>query len=174
MKYLLTLGIIAVFISAFFTSCEKIKSYPATPSVTYKSFWVRDTVLNDNKIRVGTITFDFVDGDGDFGLYQPQEDETDSTKLYNLYFTLYQKVNGTFVKDTSLRTKPYYPVYYHESMKREGQDKTLKGSIAIKMEYYIINYDTIMYDFFIVDRALNKSNVESTPELILNPEPVTK
>ena len=173
MKYLLSLGIVLLFFSPFFTGCEEIRSYPATPEISYSSFYVRDTVLNDNQLRVGTLAFTFVDGDGDFGLMKPDSGETDTSKLYNLYFTIYNKINGTFVQDTDLRTKPYYPVYYHEAMQREGQDKTLKGTIAINIEYFIINYDTVKYDFFIVDRALNKSNVASTPDLELRPEPVT-
>ncbi len=172
MKYLLSIGIMVLFFSSFFAGCEKIQSYPATPQIKYKNFWVRDTTLIEGEaIRLGTLSFTFVDGDGDFGLFEPDSGETDTTKLYNLYFKFYQKINGAFIQDTNLKSKPYYPVYFTEAMRREGQDKTLKGTVAVNLEYYVINYDTIKYEFFIVDRAQNKSNVEETPELVLRPEP---
>lgn len=169
MKYFLYSVIVTIISFVFITGCEKVQSYPATPEIEFKSFWVRDTILNDNHIRLGTLSFSFVDGDGDFGLFQPDSGENDTTKLYNLYFTVYQKINGVMVQDTNLKSKPYYPVYYNEAMKREGQDKTLKGTISLNLEYFVIKYDTVKYDFFIVDRALNKSNIATTPELELRP-----
>jgi hypothetical protein len=49
---------------------------------------------------------------------------------------------------------------------RVGQNKTVKGFIRIEMYFFVIpEYDTIRYDFYIVDRALNKSNIESTSDI---------
>lgn len=167
MKQLFLSSLIVAILATMFAGCEKIQSYPATPEIDYKSFWLRDTVLNDNTAKVGTLLFDFVDGDGDFGLFQPDSGETDTTKLYNLYLTFYQKINDEFVPDTSLLSELSFPVYYFDAMSREGQVKALKGSVSLTLEYFIIKYDTIKYDFYIIDRALNKSNVVTTPEIVL-------
>ena len=57
----------------------------------------------------------------------------------------------------------FYRIPYIEP--REGQNKILSGEIKIDFEYPTIKYDTIMYDFYITDRALHKSNVESTSDI---------
>ena len=53
-------------------------------------------------------------------------------------------------------------------MEREGQNKILKGTIDVTFLYLFYNpADTIKYDFYIKDRALNESNIVSTNEIIL-------
>jgi hypothetical protein len=53
-------------------------------------------------------------------------------------------------------------------MERLGQNKILKGTISVTMIYqsYAAG-DTIKYDFYITDRALNESNMVSTNEIII-------
>jgi hypothetical protein len=54
-------------------------------------------------------------------------------------------------------------------MDRVGQDKTLKGEISVKIQYQVVPpYDTIKYDFYVRDRAYNKSNVASTTDITFN------
>ena len=52
-------------------------------------------------------------------------------------------------------------------MEPEGQDPSLKGEIKVEFLYILFKYDTLLYDFYITDRAENESNVESTPVMIL-------
>jgi hypothetical protein len=59
-----------------------------------------------------------------------------------------------------------YAVLNDEALVRIGQDKTIKGEIKLQVYYFVIpSFDTIRYDFYIVDRAGNKSNVESTSDI---------
>ncbi len=152
-----------------FFSCRKIESYPVIPSIKFKSFTLRDTVddLNNPVIR-GGLVFSFVDGDGDIGLPQPDSTLTDTTN-YNLFFTLYEKLDGEFAKvdEDDLATPLNYRIPFIEI---EGQNKTLKGEIQVDFDYniiFLLKYDTIKYEFYLVDRALNQSNVETTPEIPL-------
>jgi hypothetical protein len=54
-------------------------------------------------------------------------------------------------------------------MKRNGQNKTLKGTITYNYTFKILSYysDTIKIEIFVIDKALHKSNVLSFPDLKL-------
>jgi hypothetical protein len=76
-------------------------------------------------------------------------------------------VNGKRVlapSDDPLKPSSYRIPY----MERLGRDKILKGTISITFLYLFYSpSDTISYDFYIKDRALNPSNVASTSEIVL-------
>jgi len=156
--------IITVLLSGL--SCKKIESLPEIPSISFKNFTLIDTIdALGNEGKIGELTFDFEDGDGDIGLTQPDSLSADSTN-FNLFFTLFSKTNGEFIEvsENDLETSLNYRIPYIE---KEGQNKALKGEIQVDFIYLLFEYDTIRYSFFILDRALHKSNVETTPEIAL-------
>lgn len=156
--------IITVLLSGL--SCQKIESLPEIPSISFKSFILIDTTdVLGNEGKIGELTFDFEDGDGDIGLTQPDSLSADSTN-FNLFFTLFSKTDGEFIEvsENDLETPLNYRIPY---IKKEGQNKALKGEIQIDFIYLLFEYDTIKYSFFIVDRALHKSNIETTPEIAI-------
>jgi len=156
--------IITVLLSGL--SCKKIESLPEIPSISFKNFTLIDTIdALGNEGKIGELTFDFEDGDGDIGLTQPDSLSADSTN-FNLFFTLFSKTNGEFIEvsENDLETPLNYRIPYIE---KEGQNKALKGEIQVDFIYLLFEYDTIRYSFFILDRALHKSNVETTPEIAL-------
>jgi hypothetical protein len=148
-------------------SCKKIQQLPATPHIDFKSFTIFDTTdILGNTSKGGRLKFHFEDGDGDLGLNPPGSSNiTDST---NLFFTLYRKKEGIMqpVADNDpLKPSPYRIPY----MERLGQNKILKGTISVTFLYPLYSSpDTIRYDFYIKDRALNESNVGSTTEIVLS------
>ena len=147
-------------------SCQKIESLPEIPSISFKSFILIDTTdALGNEGKIGELTFDFEDGDGDIGLTQPDSLSVDSSN-FNLFFTLFSKTDGEFIEvsENDLETPLNYRIPY---IKKEGQNKALKGEIQIDFIYLLFEYDTIKYSFFIVDRALHKSNIETTPEIAI-------
>ncbi|MBA7544911.1 hypothetical protein ES705_37272 [subsurface metagenome] len=156
--------IITVLLSGL--SCQKIESLPEIPSISFKSFILIDTTdVLGNEGKIGELTFDFEDGDGDIGLTQPDSLSADSSN-FNLFFTLFSKTDGEFIEvsENDLETPLNYRIPY---IKKEGQNKALKGEIQIDFIYLLFEYDTIKYSFFIVDRALHKSNIETTPEIAI-------
>jgi hypothetical protein len=156
--------IITVLLSGL--SCQKIESLPEIPSISFKSFILIDTTdVLGNEGKIGELTFDFEDGDGDIGLTQPDSLSVDSSN-FNLFFTLFSKTDGEFIEvsEDDLETPLNYRIPY---IKKEGQNKALKGEIQIDFIYLLFEYDTIKYSFFIVDRALHKSNIETTPEIAI-------
>jgi len=159
----------AAFIATFavslllITGCEKIRQLPPEPFIEFRQFTMYDTLdLLGNPAKAGILEFYFEDGDGDLGLKQPVEGQTDTT---NLFFTLYKKEDGLFSEiDESDPNKP--AAYRIPYMEREGQNPILLGTIKITFLYFFYELtDTIRYDFYIKDRAGNESNVASTCEI---------
>jgi hypothetical protein len=158
--FLITLIIIALY------SCHKVEQISSVPYIEYTNFTIFDTTdILGNASKGGRLRFHFEDGDGDMGLNTPSDTQTDTT---NLFFSLYRKTNGTMVAaaDNDILKPSAYRIPY---MERTGQNKILKGTISVTFLYLFYNVgDTIKYDFYIEDRALNKSNVVSTGEIVLS------
>ena len=166
MKVFVKIPILIITVLLSSLSCKKIESLPEIPSISFNSFILKDTTdVLGNEGKIGELIFDFEDGDGDIGLIQPDSLSVDSTN-FNLFFTLFGKIDGEFIEvsENDLETPLNYRIPYIE---KEGQNKTLIGEIQVDFIYLLFEYDTIKYSFFIVDRALHKSNVETTPEIAM-------
>jgi hypothetical protein len=150
----------------FFSSCKKITTIPNEPHLEFTNFSIFDTTdILGNLSKGGRLRFHFEDGDGDVGLEAPVAGQVDTT---NLFLTLYRKVKGERVPAAS--NDPLKPSAYRiPYMERLGRDKILKGTISITFLYlFYSKADTISYDFYIKDRALNSSNVVSTSDIVLS------
>ena len=158
--------IIFLTVAVALFSCRKIEQMPAIPHIEFTSFAVFDTIdILGNTAKGGRLKFYFEDGDGDLGLKTPSEDQPDTT---NLFFTLYRKTGGIMVPSSD--NDPLKPSSYRiPYMERLGQNKILKGTISVTFLYlFYSSADTIRYDFYIQDRALNESNIASTSEIIIS------
>ncbi|MEI6049783.1 MAG: hypothetical protein WCS03_12840 [Bacteroidota bacterium] len=161
-KFLVT---VLIAVSAL-CSCRKIEKLPPVPRIEFTSFAVFDTIdILGNSAKGGRLKFYFEDGDGDLGLKTPSENQPDAT---NLFFTLFRKTNGDMVPSGD--NDPFKPSSYRiPYMERLGQNKILKGTISVIFLYLFYSPgDTIKYDFYIQDRALNESNIASTSEIIIS------
>jgi hypothetical protein len=155
----------AVILIIGLNSCKKVVELPATPHIDFISFTIFDTLdILGNTSKGGRLKFHFEDGDGDLGLNPPSDALSDST---NLFFKLFRKTGGIMVQapDNDPLKPPDFRIPY---MERLGQNKILKGTISVTFLYLFSHpTDTIKYDFYIQDRALNMSNVVSTSEIVL-------
>jgi len=165
LKYITVLVIIPI-LSA---SCGKLETLPDRPHIEFRSFAMFDTTdILGNECKGGRLNFYFEDGDGDLGLEEPSY-VTDDT--VNMFFTLYRKAGIDFavVSDT---LDPVYPSNYRiPYMERLGQNKILKGTITVSflyLFYEIEDTDTLKYEFYIKDRALNISDTATTCEIPLS------
>src|SRR5450759_867353 len=134
-------------------SCRKIVQLPPIPHIEFTSFAIFDTIdILGNSAKGGRLKFHFEDGDGNIGLNAPSGNQTDTT---DLFFTLFRKTGGTMVAAPD--NDPLKPSSYRiPYMERQGQNKILKGSISVTFMYLFYSpADTIRYDFYIKDRALN-------------------
>jgi hypothetical protein len=147
-------------------SCKKIEQMPAVPRIEFTSFAVFDTLdILGNNSKGGRLKFYFEDGDGDIGLASPTQADEDTT---NLFFSLFRKSGGEMVPVAD--NDPLKPSAYRiPYLERTGQNKILKGIISVTFLYpFYSPSDTIRYDFYLKDRALNESNVESTAEIVIS------
>ena len=158
-------SIVILIILLSLGSCRKIEQLSNIPNIRFTSFTVFDTVTWLDDYKAGRLNFYFEDGDGDLGLKVPSEGQTDST---NLFFTLFRKTDG--IMAPASEDDPLYPSSYRiPYMVRLGQNKILKGDISVTFLYLFYSpADTISYDFYIKDRALNESNVVSTSEIVVS------
>lgn len=142
-------------IFAGLTGCKKKESISDIPQIGFISY---ENVYGTGQYAVnGILTISYQDGNGDIGL-------TDGDTLsYNFVVSYYEKQNGIFKQiDPLIPLSARIPL-----LTPDGLNKTIKGTIT---DTLILNphptYDTIQFSVFIYDRALNKSNVVTTPEII--------
>lgn len=145
--------------------CPVIETIPEIPEISFKSFTLARTTDDlGNNMLTGELVFKFQDGDGDIGLNAPDTVPEGDTSFFNLFFTLFEKTGGEYrmISNDDLPSPLYYRIPY---MEKEGNNKTLKGDIEVKFEYLTIEYDTIRYTFYLIDRADHKSNVDTTTDI---------
>ncbi|UCH14543.1 MAG: hypothetical protein JSV22_00920 [Bacteroidales bacterium] len=158
------LGIVFMVIIA----CERIEPADPVPEIGFKDLTVTDSydTIGDEPVEIKAceLIFSFIDGDGDIGLI---EDPYDSIDPKNVFIIPFEKLEGSYYRNDELDTLSFW-IKHDDKMERVGQNKTLKGEIKVKFSYFknlISDYDTLKFDFYITDRAENKSNVESTTDV---------
>ena len=147
-------------------SCNPPESYSKIPEIRYKSLQIVDKMHPDLGIfKNAVLTFSFIDGDGDIG------DPNVKNAVSRIHYTWYQKlIDGTYKPHQSVSgaITDSTAIPYDQVMDRsEAQNKFLKGFIEITLEAPTNipqGVDTMRIEFFIFDRARNKSNVEYTPD----------
>ncbi|HWY37946.1 MAG TPA: hypothetical protein VNY73_05270 [Bacteroidia bacterium] len=150
-----------------FFSCKKTSTpAPGPPTVWYKDFnVVRETEAYFH--------FGFKDPDGDIGL---QNKDTTGAFAFGspYYYDFHMRI---FKYDTVAQAwVPGVIVYQGDSfgiwkyripyVENKAKDKSLTGEIYVEMTGYrpVTTLKRFRYEFYIFDRAHNKSNVVTTPE----------
>jgi hypothetical protein len=170
---IITIGIISLIILFIFSfGCTKENKYPIEPHIDLISFdKITDSLGIDQQ---GVIGLSFTDGDGDIGL---TNDQNTGNFKYNLFIKYFEKKNGKFQEiilttPNAITGKPDTLLFNGRIpyVTPQGRIKSIKGEIYDTL--YINNpastYDTIKYEIFIEDRALHKSNIVTTPDIIIN------
>jgi hypothetical protein len=164
LRYIFAASVLAIAV----LSCRKIESLPDTPHIEFRSFDVFDTTdILGNYYKGGRLKIYFEDGDGDLGLYAPENEYDDTV---NMFFTLYRKSGNIF--SPVPENDPMHPSDYRiPYMERLGQNKILKGTISVTFMYISYepgNTDTVKYELSIKDRSQNFSETISTAEISLS------
>jgi len=149
-------------------ACEPPERVSPVPEITFKSFLLEDYIDSlDNRGKLGTLKFNFIDGDADIGSFVADTETTEESlkDKYNVFLIPFEKLSNGFYD--SVEADPLkYIIRYNEKLDRVGQNKTIKGEIKISIQYSIIPaQDTLQYEFYILDRAGNKSNVATTSDI---------
>jgi len=142
-------------------SCEPLEKVSEIPAISFKSFDLFEIDTFSNRIKVGELKFDFIDGNADLGIDPNDFSENDTV---NLFLIPWEKVGDDYFLLPVDTLK--YQIRYDEKLSRVGQNKTIKGELKLMIYYFITPpYDTLRYDFYITDRAGNNSNTESTDDI---------
>ena len=150
-------------------SCNEVDPvYPDEPLVDYQGFglFITTDALGNNTL-IGQLSFDFTDGDGNLGLLPlPLVDSSDlnipDTVKYNFFLYLYDLQGYDWVQipeeDGGILK---YRIPYLDK-------QPLSGTMDLKISYPVITYDTIYYTFYVYDRDLNRSNIDTTDVIVLS------
>ncbi|MBW6459540.1 MAG: hypothetical protein K0B08_03110 [Bacteroidales bacterium] len=158
-------------------SCNRTEEFPLEPAISFIEF---EKLLNvtDNIYDRGVLKFKFTDGDGDIGLRKSDTFppfHPGSKYYYNLVIDYYEVRNGveTYVPLVfyNANTQQFDTVYLSARIPMltpEGSNKPISGEIHDTIFIYNYNspFDTLFLKFYIVDRALNESNVERTDYIV--------
>ncbi len=154
-----------------FQACIKDHDYSIEPVLKYKDFHqIRNL---SGQLAEGILVLEFTDGDGDIGLGQ---DDTlppfhlGGDNYFNFYIDLFIRKEGQYIPVTFPDTGYSFnsripPIQFN------GNSIAIKGEIEYTFDMLImkpfLQSDTIMIETYIKDRALHKSNVVSTPDIIM-------
>lgn len=167
------------------TTCQKKEIYSTIPAIEYKSATFYKSANGTDSLMV--LAFTFKDGDGDIGLdqgdtfppFQASRDRYNRASNpfhYNLNIDYYELIDNQFsLILQELEPDSVPPIYdtlkYNfrvENITPEGRHKAIRGDIEVHIfpSPQPFAKDTVLYKFFIYDRALNKSNVTQTPTIV--------
>jgi hypothetical protein len=158
-----------------FYGCRKYDHYPIIPHIELNSFQKSSDSLGVDQI--GVIGLSFTDGDGDLGL---TADQNTGVYQFNLFIKYFEKQKGVFKEIilTTPNTQTGKPdtLWFNGRIPYitpAGKTKAISGEITdtLFINNFASPYDTIKYQIYIQDRALNKSNVVETPEIVINKKP---
>ena len=168
---------VLIIVLAGMGACKKVKKYPDIPRIEYLGFqkiYNPDLELYDR----GVLSFTYEDGDGDIGLNSsdtmPPFDAS-SKYHYNLIITYFEMQNGQLTEVPILWFNPETEEFDTLTLSARipnltpsGINKSINGEIYDTLFIYNFNsnFDTIKFDAYIVDRALNESNTISTPLIV--------
>lgn len=171
MKHQLLPYIIILLFSSILFACPSPKKYPDEPQVEFLEVVLSDGLDQlQNPVKNCKFRFNLIDGDGDFGLNPEDSIGVDiDTVFRNNFLSIFYEVKNS---DTLQLDSLYGYCFRIPDLRQDGQVKTIQATVEIDMRfnYYndTLNYDTVLFEFFVIDRALNKSNVELTPLIKLD------
>ncbi len=152
-------------------SCNKNFNYPPEPVIDFQYVYVKDTVEDNelaNKVVLYQIVFKAFDGDNNLGLSDNDTmgDFSSGSDYYNnLFISILNKRNGQY--DTV--DLPLSLSYRIPKADVVNIYNYYKATIIVDLTFDPVvlenMLDTFKFSFFVVDRDLNKSNIQETPEL---------
>ncbi len=144
-------------------ACNKVPLYPDEPILTEGSFeLLKNSIGQDTAVL---IKFKFTDGDGDLGLTA-----ADTIPPYdkNLFVAYFQKVDGKFEKIVLPGSTDTL------NFNSRIRDYNITGAnaaqaeVSLNINISVVLADTIMFEYYLRDKARNISNKLSTGPIALN------
>lgn len=156
-----------LYVMLLLPSCIKEENYPDVPEIGYKEFQLVFANTTAPYPVQGILAITFQDGNGDIGLrardtFPPYNKEGEY--YYNYVIKYFEK------RDTGWAERVLDPPYSARLpiLNQGYEGKPIKGLIVDTLSMDPSpDFDTVRFEMFIYDRALNKSNVVTTPDIVL-------
>lgn len=154
--------ILSLIILTTIVSCYKPPEYPDEPSVAFDKFDKPNEIFTIDAGETGNLVLTFTDGDGDLGKLNNQDSNS---------FVVYRNLRDTTFFVENKYVIPVIP--------KKGTTSAISGAIEIKLNdalfnsyqaYFLlkgITIDTFTYQLYITDRANHKSNIITTPPIVV-------
>ncbi len=176
MKYLVRLSLF-LLAPVLFSACRKEPNYPDTPQIEFVRVDQKTEKENGILHDILTLVVSYKDGNGDLGLSKTDTISGDFEPpfdLKSLYF-------NNFFADLQVKRGDTYVPYFQNAalnfngrfdrLSADGRKEALEGEIKYTISSFYSDIfdaaDTVRFEIFIYDRALNKSNVVYTNDIIL-------
>lgn len=157
-KSVLNYVLISVLVCVGLFACVKKTTFSTTPEISYNTFVPYTDESADINIK-------FTDGDGDIGVGNT---DTMRTLWVNYYYkdTITQKYTAFCYACGTDSLKNSYVV---RAPKDSYTGKPISGEVMVRLQQYRHSrkIKKIKYVVYLYDKAGNKSNVITTPELIV-------
>lgn len=149
-----------LFIPILFMGCNKLETYDDRPIITAHSFSLLQNAEGVDTSLV--LKFTFTDGDGDVGL-----STSDSIAPYdaNVMIDYYEKIDGIYTKILIPGTTD--TLNFNSRIKKFGSNNPTKAEVEVKVNISVVLADTVKFDYYILDKRLNKSNTVTTGPIAL-------
>ncbi len=152
---------IVIFLFSIITSCYEQQKYPPEPRIDFRMIVVEDTINPDlgNKEFIHSIYFKIIDGDNNFGVDTTEEYYDDSLYKENIFIDIYYQENGNIYP---------FPISFDANglvpaVPPVGLNDYFKALIIYDITITIPYTFPVRYEFYVIDRDFNKSNVQVTP-----------
>lgn len=158
-NYLKNIGFLLIM-PIIFMGCNKLETYDDRPIITASSFSLLQNASGVDTSLV--LEFTYTDGDGDVGL-----SSSDSIAPFdaNVMIDYYEKIDGIYTKILIPGTTD--TLNFNSRIKKFGSNNPTKAEVKVKVNISVVLADTVKFDYFILDKKLNKSNTVTTGAIAL-------
>lgn len=139
---------------------------PEEPRISWKEWELEQDSIDGQLRQFIYVTFEYEDGNGDVGVRNFEENTDSIPDLYVDYFELregkFTKIPACIGCDTLAYT------YFMPNLTPTGNNKAIRGEMRIKINARDVPRDTlktVQYKIYLFDRARNRSNIITSPEI---------
>jgi hypothetical protein len=142
-------------------ACNKLEEYDDRPIITEGSYSLLQNAQGKDTSLV--LKFTFTDGDGNVGL---SANDTMPPYDTNVKIDYLEKIDGVFTKILIPGTTD--TLNFNSRIKTFGSNTPTKAEVEVKVNISVVLADTVKFDYYILDKNLNRSNKMTTGTIVLN------